>query len=138
MNADLDRRVSAGLLIVRLALALTFLYHGSALLFGAFGGPGVVGFAKNLHTAPLVAGLAALAQFGGGLAMLTGVLTRLGALGLMAVMAGAIVMVHLPHGFDVTKGGMEYALTEFLLALAILVAGPGRYTLLRAARPATV
>jgi putative oxidoreductase len=82
-----------------------------------------------------VAFLVGLAQFGGGLAMLTGVLARLGALGIAVVMAGAVVMVHLPKGFDSTKGGAEYALTQLLVALAILIAGAGPYSLYYVIRP---
>src|SRR5207249_826810 len=37
------------LLIFRLACALPVLYHGSGILFGAFGGPGPRGFAAYLH-----------------------------------------------------------------------------------------
>lgn len=38
-------QVNAALLILRIASALVFLYHGSAILFDAFGGPGPQGFA---------------------------------------------------------------------------------------------
>jgi hypothetical protein len=38
-------------------------------------------------------------------------------------------MVHLPHGYDIGHGGLEYALTEMLLALGLLLAGPGKYSL---------
>jgi putative oxidoreductase len=44
-------------------------------------------------------------------------------------MLGAIFLVHLPHGFDVSKGGIEFALTQLLIALALLVAGGGSYSL---------
>jgi putative oxidoreductase len=44
-------------------------------------------------------------------------------------MAGAIVTVHLPHGFSVANGGYEFAMTEFLVALALLFTGPGTYSL---------
>jgi putative oxidoreductase len=57
------------------------------------------------------------------------VLTRLGAASIAIVMLGAILLVHLPFGFDVTKGGMEYALTQLLIALALLIAGAGSYSL---------
>jgi putative oxidoreductase len=77
----------------------------------------------------IVAFLVALAEFGGGLAMLTGLFARLGAAGIAAVMLGAIFMVHLPKGFDITKGGFEYALVQFLIAAAVLVAGAGPYSL---------
>src|SRR5579859_4140834 len=128
-NTPGSARLNAGLLILRIASALVFLYHGSAILFGAFGGPGPQKFAGLMH-APLIIGyLVGLAQFAGGLAMLTGVLIRVGAVCIMIVMLGAIFLVHLPHGFDVSKGGMEFALTQFLLALALFITGSGAYSL---------
>lgn len=122
-------QINVALLILRIASALVFLYHGSAILFGAFGGPGPQGFAAFLHLPAVLGYLAGLAQFGGGLAILTGVLIRLGAVCIIAVMLGAIFLVHLPHGFDVSKGGMEYALTQMLIALALLITGAGAYSL---------
>jgi putative oxidoreductase len=122
-------QVNAALLILRIASALAFLYHGSAILFGAFGGPGPQGFSAFIHMPVVVGYLAGLAQFGGGLAILSGVLTRLGAACIIIVMLGAIVRVHLPHGFDVGKGGAEYALTQLLIALALLITGAGAYSL---------
>ena len=139
MSTDLspeERRAGLALLSIRLASAACFLYHGSAILFGAFGGPGPSGFSHYTHLSLLVTYLAGIAQFGGGLAMLTGILARLGALGISVVMLGAIFRVHLPKGFDVTKGGMEYALTQLLIAVAILVAGAGPYSLYYMLRPA--
>jgi hypothetical protein len=38
-NTPSPAQVNAALLILRIASALAFLYHGSAILFGAFGGP---------------------------------------------------------------------------------------------------
>lgn len=122
-------QINVALLILRIANALVFLYHGSAILFGAFGGPGPQGFAAFLHLPAVLGYLAGLAQFGGGLAILTSVLIRLGAVCIIAVMLGAIFLVHLPHGFDVSKGGMEYALTQMLIALALLITGAGAYSL---------
>jgi putative oxidoreductase len=79
---------------------------------------------------PVMVGyLVGLAQFAGGLAVLTGVLARVGAACIALVMLGAIFLVHLPHGFDVGNGGMEYALTQLLLAIAFLLTGPGAYSL---------
>jgi len=117
------------LLILRIASAVVFLYHGSAILFGAFGGPGPQRFAAFMHAPPVIGYLVGLAQFGGGIAMLSGVLLRFGAICIMIVMLGAIFMVHLPHGFEVSKGGFEYALTELLIAFALLFTGPGAYSL---------
>ncbi|HEV2471558.1 MAG TPA: DoxX family protein, partial [Chthonomonadales bacterium] len=82
-----QKRYGVALLSIRIAAGLVFLYHGSAILFGAFGGPGLAGFAKFTHLPAAVAFLVGLAQFAGGLAMLTGVLARLGAACVMIVMA---------------------------------------------------
>jgi putative oxidoreductase len=117
------------LLVLRIASAMAFFYHGAAITFGAFGGPGPAGFAGFMHM-PVIAGyLVGLAQLAGGLAMLTGVFIRVGAVCLIIVMLGAIFLVHLPHGFDITHGGIEYALTQLLVAFALLLTGPGAYSL---------
>jgi putative oxidoreductase len=128
-NAPQPAQISAALLVLRIASALAFLYHGSGILFGAFGGPGPHQFAAGHQWPVVVAYLVGLAQLAGGLAVLTGMLFRLGAACIIAVMLGAIFLVHLPHGFDVSKGGAEYALTQLLLAIALLFTGPGAYSL---------
>ncbi len=121
--------LNAALLILRLACAAAFLYHGSAILFGAFRGPGPERFSAFMHLPRVIGYLVGLAQFAGGLAMLLGVLVRLAAACLIVVMLGAIFLVHLPHGFDVGRGGLEYALTQLLIALALLLTGGGDYSL---------
>lgn len=122
-------RADVALLLIRVASALAFLYHGSAILFGAFGGPGPAGFAGFMHAPVVVGYLVGLAQVGGGLAMLTGVFARVGAVCITMVMLGAIFLVHLKHGFDLSRGGVEYPLVQLLIALAVLVAGAGKYSL---------
>jgi hypothetical protein len=46
-------QMNAALLCIRIASALVFLFHGSLILFGAFGGPGPQGFAQFMHMRPL-------------------------------------------------------------------------------------
>jgi len=122
-------RFDIALLILRSGCALVFFYHGSAILFGAFGGPGPENLAHFLHIPVFMGYLVGLAQVAGALALLTGILFRVGAVCILAVMAGAILVVHLHFGFDVSKNGMEFALTEFLIALSLLFTGPGSYSL---------
>jgi putative oxidoreductase len=122
-------QTNAALLLIRIASGLGFLYHGSAILFGAFGGPGAEGFANFMHAPVIVGYLVGLAQFGGGVAILLGILTRIGALCVIIVMLGAIFLVHISKGFDIGKGGYEYALTQLLIALALLITGAGAYSL---------
>jgi len=120
---------NSALLCLRLASGLPFLYHGSAILFGAFGGPGPEKFAAFMHAPVIVGYLVGLAQFAGALAILSGVLIRVGTVCVSIVMLGAIFLVHLPHGYDIGKGGMEYALTQLLVALALLILGAGDFSL---------
>src|SRR5256886_14167623 len=54
------------LLMIRIASALAFLFHGSAILFGAFGGPGPAGFLGFTPTSLTIAGLVGVGQFFGG------------------------------------------------------------------------
>jgi putative oxidoreductase len=122
-------RLDLALLFIRVASALVFLYHGAAILFGTFGGPGPAKFAAFMHAPVVIGYLVGLAQFAGGLALLTGILFRLGAVCILIVMVGAIFLVHLSRGFDIAKGGMEYALTQLLLVFALLLTGPGAYSL---------
>jgi putative oxidoreductase len=125
----LPTRISTALLLLRIASAMAFLYHGSAILFGSFGGPGPRQFAASHHWPVVMGYLIGLAQLAGGLAVLSGTLFRLGAACIVVVMLGAIFLVHLPNGFDIGKGGAEYALTQLLLAVVFLLTGPGSYSL---------
>lgn len=54
-----------------------------------------------MHTPTIVGYLVGLAQFCGGLAMLSGILVRVGAACIIIVMLGAIFLVHIHHGFNV-------------------------------------
>ena len=126
-----ERSLSSNLalLILRVACALPVLYHGGVILFGAFGGPGPQGFAAYQHLPVIYGYLVGLAQFAGGLAILLGAFGRIGSVCVIIVMIGAINRVHRPHGFDIGKGGMEFALTVLLVALGLLLTGPGSYSL---------
>jgi len=126
-----ERTHDIALLLVRLALAVVFVAHGGQKLFGWFGGKGLEGFAPTVMKMGfphVVATLVAIGEFFGGLGLGVGLLTRLAAVGPLVSMAGAIVLVHGKNGFFLPSG-MEYALTMLVLSLAILIAGPGRYSL---------
>lgn len=123
------RELNFELLIMRVACALPFIYHGAGILFGSFGGPGPRNFAAGMHYSLAVGYLVGLAQFAGGIAILTGALIRVGAACVIVVMAGAVYLVHYPHGYNIGQGGMEYALTELLLSFGLLLAGAGKFSL---------
>ena len=135
METRADRTaVDVSLLLIRIILGVTFLFHGGQLLFGLFGGGGIDATVNGEGGKPgmgPVGYLVAVGQFFGGLGILLGVLTRFSAAALIVIMLGAIFMVHLKNGFSVQKGGIEFNLALIGLALPILIAGPGRYTLAR-------
>src|SRR5271156_2723146 len=129
LTSGTSRELNLELLIMRVSGALPFIFHGCAILFGMFGGPGPKGFAAFMHMPVAVGYLVGLAQFAGGIAILLGALLRVGAVCVIIVMLGAIFIVHLPHGYDIAHGGMEFALTQTLIAIGLLLAGPGKFSL---------
>jgi putative oxidoreductase len=79
----------------------------------------------------VVAILVVAAEFLGAIGLIVGFLTRLAALGIAAVMAGAIWMVHLPNGFFMNWSGkqagegFEYHLLAIAIAIALMIKGGG-------------
>ena len=123
-----------GLLLIRVVVGIVMMAHGAQKLFGWSGGPGLEGFrgmmrSMNLHPSGFWATIAALNEFGGGLLFLLGLLMPLGALMIIANMLIAILMVHGHKGFWNSGGGYEWPLTLLVVALAIALSGPGRYSL---------
>jgi putative oxidoreductase len=123
---------SLGLLLLRLVVGIIFIAHGSQKLFGAFGGGGPSGtagfFASAGIPAPgVMAWVVGLAEFLGGLSVLFGLLTPVGGALIAAVMVVAILVVHLKNGFFAPMG-IEFPLVNLAAVLALIAAGPGRYS----------
>jgi putative oxidoreductase len=123
------RGIDLGLALLRLGVGGVMAAHGAQKLF-VYGFGGVTGaFAGMGVPLPGITGpLVALVEFLGGLALAAGLLTRVTAAGLAAVMLGAMLLVHLPGGFF-APNGIEFALTLFVGALALVFTGAGRYSL---------
>ena len=126
--------LSLGLLIVRVVAGATIAVHGAQKLLGWFGGRGfsaTVQMQQKLGFYPPVlwAALVVLGELGGGLSLAAGFLTPLGAAGIVGAMVMAILKVHWPKGFFATNGGYEFPLALLAIAVAVGVAGPGRYAL---------
>jgi putative oxidoreductase len=125
--ASIDRpAVDLSLLVVRVAAGVIFAAHGSQKLFGAFEGPGL---AKTVEMMGPIGYLVAIGEFFGGLGLVVGFLCRFSAASLIVVMLGAIAMVHAKNGFFLQHGGFEYNIALIGLLAAILIAGPGHYTI---------
>ncbi len=126
-----DEKLGAAIPL-RIALGLIFMAHGGQKLFGWLGGKGLEGTAGFFMKVGLTPGmfwavLAGLGEFGGGLLVLLGLFTRLGAFSIAIVMLVAIIKVHWGAFFMPT--GIEYAASLFATAVALLIAGGGKFSL---------
>ncbi|MBM6621716.1 DoxX family protein [Micrococcaceae bacterium RIT802] len=120
---------TAGLLL-RLVFGALFTAHGAQKIFEwtiagtqqAFGQMGI-------PLADLAAPVVAVLEFGGGIALILGLLTRPIALLLAVDMLGALALVHLGAGPFVADGGYELVLALAGGAAALALVGPGRLSL---------
>ena len=136
MSINKEMLAKWGPTVLRLGVGVVFFAHGSQKMWGWFGGPGLSGwleFVDAMGFPKVLAVLAALTEFFGGLGLILGFLTRLSAFGIFCVMAVAILKVHLKDGFFMNwflaqdRGhGMEYSLTLLLAATSLMLSGSGR------------
>ncbi|WP_304454698.1 DoxX family protein [Nocardiopsis sp. YSL2] len=129
-SASTDHAFDLGLLLLRATCGLTLAAHGAQKLFGWFGGNGISGTgeffaAAGYRPGELMAVVAGLSEFLGGLGLALGLLTPLAGAAAIGVMVNAAAF----HWSDGFFGGMEYPLVLALAAAAIAVTGPGRYAL---------
>jgi putative oxidoreductase len=122
--------MSYGILVLRVVAGTTLFAHGGQKLFGWFGGPGRPGTAAMMEKVgfrepAIMASLAALAEFGGGLGLALGLLTPFAAIAIVVVMVNAAFTVHLKNGFWNTAGGYEYPVILAAIAVGIAATGPG-------------
>jgi putative oxidoreductase len=112
-----------GLLILRVVLGVGLMLHGWSKIQKPFGWMGDSGVHGALQA------LAALAEFGGGAALVFGFLTPLACLGVLCMMSGAWWLQHRGDPW-INPGGKSFELTSlyFTAALALLFTGPGRFS----------
>jgi putative oxidoreductase len=115
---------------LRLALGIAFIGHGAQKVLGSFNGPGFAKFTSFpapypfMRPAWLWMGAAAVSELIGGILVLLGLFTRIGALLIALVMLVAIFGVLWPVFFAPT--GMELAVAFLGMALALLITGGGQ------------
>jgi putative oxidoreductase len=118
LSADL------GLLVVRLWFGVVLALHhgyGKLMNLGAFTANVAT---KHIPLPWLLGPLAGLGEFFGGLMLAFGIFGRVGAAWVLGVMMVAAFQVHGADPF----GKKELALAYGAVALALLVAGPGRFS----------
>lgn len=115
-----------GLLLLRLVVGAALMLHGWGKIQNPFGWMG-----PDAPVPGVLQSLAALSEFGGGLALILGLLTPVAAFGIACTMATAILMVHVAGGDPFVNppgrrgGSYELALTFFAVAVLTMLAGPG-------------
>ena len=125
MRRLLPLNPDAGLLIVRVVLGIIMLYHGWPKVTNL--GGTIEGFTgMGIPIPALAATFSTVAEVGGGLLLLLGVLTDIAGLLVAIDMLGAITFVHAKNGFAVMDGGIEWPMALLAMGLAIALAGPGR------------
>lgn len=124
------------LVVVRIVLAWIFTYYGAGKLFGLFNGPGIhrtaVYFSATAHLHPgeFFAVLGGVIEFGGALALIFGLGSRLAGLALIGDQVMAIITVTWRNGINSlsTTPGYEFNLVLATLALVVVLFGAGPYS----------
>jgi putative oxidoreductase len=134
-TASAGLAVNIALLAVRVALAWVFIYYGGAKLFGWFPGSGgphgihqtsiYMAQSAHLHPGGLFAVLGGLIEFGGGIAMALGLVTRLAGLALLGDMVMAMITITWSTGINSINAPPGYQLNLALAAMALAVALTG-------------
>lgn len=113
--SDAPRARSVGSWLVRLALAVPVAYHGGWNLAPV----GRAWWAQS-GLPPALGVVVGLAELLAVVAVLSGLLSRLAAAGLVLIFVGAMPH-HVPLGFSFKTGGVEPLVVYVLLALAVVV-----------------
>lgn len=117
--------IDVSLLLIRLVVGAALMIHGSGKIQHPFGW-----MPPESPVPAVLQALAALSEFGGGLALVLGLVTRLASLGVVFTMIGA-VLTHLILAGDpfvpAQPGGHGYelALVYLVVALHFTLGGPG-------------
>ena len=125
----LDRLHPLALLALRLALGIIMIAHGAQKVFG--GMPRFMDMLQHLGILPVLGYLTAAAEFGGGILLIVGLLTRLAALSIVIDMAVAIDKVHWKNGLLSSGGkvGYEFPMACGIIAFALIFLGGGPISL---------
>ena len=121
---------SSALLLLRLIVGIAFVLHGSGKIQAPFGW---VPPQAPIHIPGFFQFLATISEFGGGIALTLGLLTRLASLGLGFTMSVAVYLhsTVLKDLFVNLTGGSSYepALVFLGVSVLFLALGPGKFSL---------
>lgn len=122
--------ISTGLLVLRVVAGLAFIYHG----WGKIQNP-MAWMGPEAQVPGFLQLLAAVAEFGGGIAWILGLLTRLASLGLIftmivAVLTHAVMLKHPFVNMTMTPGpSYELAAVYLAISIVLITTGAGKFSL---------
>lgn len=119
-----------GAFLLRFSLGVMFIAHSLVLKLGTFGLAGTVGFFTSLGLPAWTAYATIAAEAVGGVLLVAGVWSRVVAVALIPVLAGAF-WVHSGNGwvFNAPNGGWEYPLFLIVVSAVVALLGDGAYAL---------
>lgn len=125
-----DRYFPFGALVLRIALGTVLVAHSLYLKLMVFTLPGTASFFESLGLSGWFAYLVFAVEAVGGALMIIGYKTRICAAVVIPILLGA-TWAHAQNGwlFTAENGGWEYPLFLAVVALGILMTGPGAYAL---------
>jgi putative oxidoreductase len=128
-----------GLLVLRVGLGVVLGAHGLQKLFGWWGGQGVTGLKNSLSDvgyqhADILAYVGAGGELAAGVLLVLGLFTPVAAAGALAFLINGLLasISAAPHSHSFSfflPQGHEYQITLIVLAVGVILAGPGRYGL---------
>ncbi|RKS87653.1 putative oxidoreductase [Orbus hercynius] len=126
-----EYQIDLAALTLRAALGIMFLAHGFTKLL-VFTPAGTAAYFESLGFPAVMAYLTILFEIGGGLLLLLGIFTQLIAM-LTVIQMIVISYIHADNGwsFSNTGGGWEYPAFMALTALALVLLGNGRFSILK-------
>ena len=126
-----------GLLVLRVGLGVLLSAHGLQKLTGWWGGQGLSGLTDSLsgagyQHADVLAYVSAGGELAAGLLLVLGLFTPLAGAGALAFLLNGLLATisAQPHSHRFAfflPNGVEYQITLIVLAVAVILAGPGRY-----------
>ncbi len=133
------------LTVLRVFLGTVVFAHGAQKLFGLFGGFGFTGtmqfFTETVGLPWLIGLLVIILESVGAIALILGITTRLIAISYIFIGIGIVLTTHLPNGFFMNwfnnqpGEGWEYFILWVGMAMALSIAGGGKYSVDRIIAP---
>ncbi len=115
--------------MLRVVFGVILVFHGYNKISSGLAGTARWFESIGMRRPRLQAAVAAGVEIGAGVAFAIGLLTPLAAAAIIGVMVVAYWVDHRGKGLFIFNGGWEYVLSIIAVAVAVSIAGPGRFSI---------